>query len=54
MGEKDQWVERVEVSSNHNGRNRVIDGDPTTYWESSGRSGLHWIQMFMKKGVIVR
>ena len=52
--EKNQWWERVEVSSNPHAKDNLTDGDPTTSWESAGRSGNHWIHIFMKKGVVIR
>ena len=54
LGEKDQWWDRVEVSSNGHRKDRLVDGDPTTYWESAGRSGSHHIRFYMKKDLVVR
>lgn len=54
IGEKDQWWDRVEVSSNGHRKDRIVDGDPTTYWESAGRSGSHYVRFYMKKGLVVR
>lgn len=32
----------------------LTDGDSSTYWESDGRQGQHWIRLTMRKGVIVK
>ena len=54
LGEKDQCFEKIEVSSNTHRRDRMLDDDPSTYWESSGRAGTHWVRLFMKPGLVIR
>ena len=54
VGEVDQWWERMEVSSCAHRKDRIIDGDPSTFWESSGRAGTHWVRIHMRKGLVIR
>jgi len=54
VGEKEKWWEKIEVSSNPQKKERLVDNDTATYWESSGRSGTHWVRLYMKKGLVVR
>ncbi|XP_076801667.1 cullin-9-like isoform X2 [Clavelina lepadiformis] len=46
--------EKLEVSTNQRHLPKLTDNNPKTYWESNGSSGAHWINVYMKKGVIVR
>ena len=54
IADKNRWWDHVDVSSNSSTKDKLLDGDAGTFWESSGRSGAHKIEVFMKKGVIVR
>ena len=54
MSERDQCFEKMEVSSSSYRKSRLVDGDSSSYWESSGRSGSHWIRLHMKKGMVIR
>jgi len=54
VGENEKWWEKIEVSSNPQKKERLVDNDTATYWESSGRSGTHWVRLYMKKGLVVR
>jgi hypothetical protein len=40
-------IARIQVSSNPAGANKLLDGNPRTYWQSSG-SCPHWIKLFVK------
>ena len=51
---EDKCYERLEVSSNTRNVSKLTDGNPKSYWESNGSSGAHWINVFMKKGIVVR
>ncbi|XP_039247976.2 cullin-9-like [Styela clava] len=51
---EDKCWEKIEVSSNPRQCSKLTDGNPETYWESNGSSGSHWINIFMKKGVVIR
>jgi len=51
---EDKCWDRLEVSTNPRQAAKLIDGNPKTYWESNGSSGAHYINVFMKKGVVVR
>ncbi|PIK42263.1 putative E3 ubiquitin-protein ligase HECTD3 [Apostichopus japonicus] len=56
LGNVKQYVEAVAVSSSWDEESAacLTDGDPSTYWESDGRQGQHWIRLTMRKGVIVK
>ena len=55
MADQEQWWETIKVSSNGQLVFRLTDGDPTSYWESYSKSNpVHWINIKMKKGVVVR
>ena len=54
MAQKDNCWEKVEVSSNSHRSSRILDNDSSTYWESTGRSGSHWLRLYMKKGLIIK
>ncbi|KAM3930738.1 cullin-9-like [Leptodactylus fuscus] len=51
--EKKSW-EKIEVSSNSHRTSRLTDGNPKTYWESNGSAGSHYINIFMRRGVVIR
>ena len=51
---QEQCWERIEVSSGNYHKDHLTDGNKLTYWESSGRSGSHWIRLFLKKDVTIR
>ncbi|XP_078483844.1 cullin-9-like [Ciona intestinalis] len=53
MKEERCW-ERLEASTNQRHVLKLTDGNPKTYWESNGSSGGHWINVYIKKGVIIR
>ena len=54
MAQKDNCWEKVEVSSNSHRSSRMLDNDSSTYWESTGRSGSHWLRLYVKKGLIIK
>ena len=54
VGEREKWWERVEVSSNSYHKERILNGNLHESWESSGRTGSHWIRIFVKKGFVIR
>ncbi|XP_077981106.1 E3 ubiquitin-protein ligase HECTD3-like isoform X2 [Glandiceps talaboti] len=56
LGSVSQYVDSVDVSSSCDEDNAVCltDGDTTTYWESDGSQGQHWIRIKMKRGTIVK
>ena len=54
VGEREKWWERVEVSSNSYHKERILNGNLHESWESSGRTGAHWIRIFVKKGFVIR
>ena len=53
-GVQEQCWERIDVSSGNYHKDHLTDGNKLTYWESSGRSGSHWIRLFIKKDVTIR
>ena len=54
LGEENKCFEKIEVSSNAKLRERLVDGDPATYWESQGRSGTHWVRLFIKRNLVIK
>ena len=36
------------------GTENLTDGEGSTFWESNGIEGAHWIRLNMKKGVIIK
>jgi hypothetical protein len=42
------------VSSNNYHKERILNGNLHESWESSGRTGSHWIRIFVKKGFVLR
>ncbi|XP_040286807.1 cullin-9-like isoform X2 [Bufo bufo] len=51
---EDKCWEKMEVSSNPHRANKLTDGNAKTYWESSGSTGSHYINIFMHLGVVIR
>ncbi len=51
---QEQWWEALEVSSNSQHKENLVDDSQTTSWESTGRSGTHWIRFHMKQGLIIK
>ncbi|XP_044284123.1 cullin-9-like isoform X1 [Varanus komodoensis] len=51
---EDKCWQRVEVSSNPQQASKLVDGNPSTYWESNGSSCSHYINVYMHRGVTVR
>uniref|UniRef100_A0A7N4V573 Cullin 9 n=1 Tax=Sarcophilus harrisii TaxID=9305 RepID=A0A7N4V573_SARHA len=49
---KDKCWEKMEVSSNSLGANKLTDRNPKTYWESSGTTGSHYITLHMHQGFL--
>ncbi|XP_030844252.1 E3 ubiquitin-protein ligase HECTD3 [Strongylocentrotus purpuratus] len=56
LGSVKQYVESVDVSSSWDDESAscLTDGDTTTYWESDGRQGQHWIRLGMRRGTIIK
>ncbi|XP_077469902.1 cullin-9 isoform X2 [Stigmatopora argus] len=50
----DKCWEKVEVSSNHHRANKLSDKNGKTYWESNGPTGSHFINIFLRDGVLIR
>ncbi|XP_073415075.1 cullin-7 isoform X2 [Dendrobates tinctorius] len=51
---EDKCWGKMEVSSNPHRANKLADGNPKSYWESSGSTGSHYINIFMHRGVVIR
>ncbi|XP_013920443.1 PREDICTED: cullin-7-like [Thamnophis sirtalis] len=51
---EDKCWERVEVSSNSQLADKLVDGNVKTYWESDGITGSHYINVYMHQGVIIQ
>ncbi|XP_069811455.1 cullin-9-like isoform X2 [Dendropsophus ebraccatus] len=51
---EDKCWEKIEVSSNPHRAHKLTDGNPKSYWESSGSTGSHYINIFMHRGVVIR
>ncbi|XP_015746993.1 cullin-9-like isoform X1 [Python bivittatus] len=51
---EDKCWERVEVSSNSQQANKLVDGNAKTYWESNGSTGSHYINVYIHHGVIIQ
>ncbi|XP_033095652.1 E3 ubiquitin-protein ligase HECTD3-like [Anneissia japonica] len=56
LGSVKQFVESVDVSSTceEDDASCLTDGDTSTYWESDGSQGQHWMRLHMKKGTIIK
>ncbi|XP_072048843.1 E3 ubiquitin-protein ligase HECTD3-like isoform X2 [Amphiura filiformis] len=56
LGSVKQFVESVDVSScgEDDSASCLTDGDSSTYWESDGTQGQHWIRLRMKKGTVIK
>jgi len=50
------YIESVEVSTScdDDDKENLLDGDPSSYWESDGNQGTHWVRLQMKAGVVIR
>ncbi|XP_040203798.1 cullin-9-like [Rana temporaria] len=46
--------EKMDVSSNPHRVSRLTDGNPKSYWESSGSLGSHSITIHMQRGAVIR
>ena len=53
-GSKESGFDKAEVSSNSFRLQKLFDGDSSTYWESSGRSGTHWIRLHFHHGMVIK
>ncbi|XP_065069856.1 E3 ubiquitin-protein ligase HECTD3-like [Rhopilema esculentum] len=53
-GTSKRYIEKVEVSTEQEYADNLIDNDKGTYWESDGSHGRHFIRAHMKPGVIVQ
>ncbi|XP_075060626.1 cullin-9 isoform X2 [Mixophyes fleayi] len=51
---EDKCWEKIEVSSNPHRANKLTDGNSKSYWESSGSTGSHYINIYMHRGVVIR
>ncbi|XP_063158524.1 cullin-9-like isoform X2 [Candoia aspera] len=51
---EDKCWEKVEVSSNSQQANKLVDGNVKTYWESNGSTGSHYINVYIHRGVIIQ
>ncbi len=51
--EWDQIVRHLSVSSNENQAYRLIDGNHSTYWQSSGPQGKHWIRLELQRNILI-
>ncbi|XP_071496413.1 E3 ubiquitin-protein ligase HERC2-like [Diadema antillarum] len=52
----EEWsrcVKNLNVSSKEGQMSRLIDGNPNTYWQSSGSQGKHWIRLEMHADVLL-
>ncbi|XP_063970630.1 E3 ubiquitin-protein ligase HERC2-like [Lytechinus pictus] len=52
----EEWsrcVKNLTVSSKEGQMSRLIDGNPNTYWQSSGSQGKHWIRLEMHNDVLL-
>ncbi len=49
----DQIVRHLSVSSNENQTYRLIDGNHSTYWQSSGPQGKHWVRLELQRNILI-
>ncbi|XP_077983839.1 E3 ubiquitin-protein ligase HERC2-like [Glandiceps talaboti] len=52
----DEWIRCVKnltVSTRESQSCRLVDGNPATYWQSSGSQGKHWIRLEMHPDILV-
>lgn len=49
----DQIVRHLSVSSNDSQAYRLIDGNHSTYWQSSGPQGKHWVRLELQRNILV-
>ena len=50
----DKCCDRFMVSSNEYRKIRLTDSDFSSFWESSGTGGEHWIRLYMRKDIVIR
>ncbi len=50
---QEQWFEALEVSSNSQHKENLVDNSQSTSWQSNG-NGTHWIRFHMKPGLIIK
>jgi len=53
----DEWskcVKQLSVSSLDTWAMRLVDGDPSTFWQSCGSQGKHWILLEMHPNVMIQ
>ena len=48
-----EHFEKVEASSSQDSCKNLIDNDETTYWESNGSTGQHYIRLHIKSGIML-
>ncbi|EDV23348.1 uncharacterized protein TRIADDRAFT_27944, partial [Trichoplax adhaerens] len=53
-GNLKDYVESIAVSSMEEDKDALTDGNQSSYWESDGSQGCHWIRLRIKKGVIIK
>ncbi|GAB1605002.1 zinc finger ZZ-type and EF-hand domain-containing protein 1 [Argonauta hians] len=57
-GEEVQKVQQcicsVEVSTNPSDSERLLNGNPSTYWQSNGTCRSHWIRLRIKNNVVLK
>ena len=49
----DQIVRHLSVSSNDSQAYRLIDGNHSTYWQSSGPQGKHWVRLELQRNILI-
>lgn len=54
LKEWSKCVKQINVSSLESWAYRLIDGIPTTFWQSCGNQGKHWIMLEMQPNVLVQ
>lgn len=51
---EDECWDRIEVSTNERQASALVDENLETCWECYGKQGNQFIDVFRKKGVVVR
>jgi hypothetical protein len=51
--EETNIIKRVEVSTSKCAKRFLTDGRPDTFWQSDGRSGQHWIRLYVESDAVV-
>ncbi|ODN06550.1 E3 ubiquitin-protein ligase HERC2 [Orchesella cincta] len=54
LKEWSKCVKQINVSSLDTWAYRLIDGNPTTFWQSCGNQGKHWMMLEMQPNVLVQ